>query len=511
MWRYLLVLGGVTAACGKSEPPAPAPGSATVASDATRADAPAPPDAAPVDAGSTSAPAASAKVLQIVSRGRVACGRRADGRVRCWGKQGDGKRTLPPTTPIEIPELIDAVALDFSVTGVLYVVTSEGTLLRGTLEPLDGKPLERVDGIAEPIDVRVLGQDALVLTRTGDLHLLAAKGAISKVTTDVIALGGVDMISALHRDGRVTIVPARAAVRGVTDAVGLFGAGCAHRRSGGIACWDRKGRAVKWAGAANIVDRVAAPVLRCDLTASGIACMGQNRRGQLGTGAGPDRLDPKTVAVPGKPIALAAGDHTVYALLESGEVAGWGGNESGQLADGTLIDRPTPQLIAGLTTPQPPSPSTAPPGVPQSEIAMDWTGLPATCKQPRTLLGPNGEKLEVVSAYAYREPSRVSVWFADFRLEPAGSWFPPARGTQQVFELTLRKGTSRNKTQPIDRGRYRNKGPRISAFTMYEGNYVATYEHYDLVVEQVDATWICGQLLDEDGKHQPFAARFMKR
>ena len=68
----------------------------------------------------------------------------------------------------------------------------------------------------------------------------------------------------------------------------------------------------------------------CDLAGSGVACHGTNEVGQLGTGDGPDRSEPRIVDLPGKAIALAGGDRSWCAVLETGTLTCWGANDGGQ-------------------------------------------------------------------------------------------------------------------------------------------------------------------------------------
>ena len=46
---------------------------------------------------------------------------------------------------------------------------------------------------------------------------------------------------------------------------------------------------------------------------------------------------------------IAAGVNSGYAVLTNGTVVGWGANSSGQLGDGTFLNRPTPVVAAGLS------------------------------------------------------------------------------------------------------------------------------------------------------------------
>ncbi len=495
MVRWSLVVAVLLGACsGKQDrPPADAP----VARDATVADIAGPPSA---PAGATS------KVLAVTVRGRVGCARRADGHVRCWGRQHDGKAVPVAAAPVELPGLLDAVAVAVSTEGALYVVTADGRVLRTSAELTAVGTLEEMPHDGEVIDVHVLDDVPYLLTRAGDAY-----GPLKSNPrlTDVIMLRTLgDRALALHRDGHLTAFTADKATRlaGFTDLETLIGFGCGRRRSGELVCWDARGKRLPWNGPANIVERAAGDHFACDLTSSGVACTGWNDVGQLGTGREPDRSTPKLVELPGKAIALAAGDRSICALLDTGEVACWGGNEGGQLGDGTLRDRATPIVIPGLTSARPPPPSDGRGDVGQAAEEMSWAALGDGCKQPTSLVGPADHQLaKVVSAYAYPSTSDAQLWFADFQLDPGGyrAGTSPARAGQHVFELRLAHRGA------IDRGRYRGSGPRRASLVVHDETGAVTFtKGVDLVVERADKVWICGQLL---APRQPFAARIAKR
>ena len=76
---------------------------------------------------------------------------------------------------------------------------------------------------------------------------------------------------------------------------------------------------------------------------------GNNEYGQLGDGTTETKVLPQLkVDIPGKVIGVAAGIFHTLALLESGEVYGWGNNEYGQIGNGTHQEVNGPQLIFTL-------------------------------------------------------------------------------------------------------------------------------------------------------------------
>src|SRR5881628_2321203 len=93
----------------------------------------------------------------------------------------------------------------------------------------------------------------------------------------------------------------------------------------------------------------------CGVTAGGAAyCWGFNSVGQLGDGSTMNRLSPVLVAAPAGVsfAAVDAGDFHTCGVTAAGTAYCWGANGSGQLGDGTMIDRSSPvpvQAPAGVS------------------------------------------------------------------------------------------------------------------------------------------------------------------
>ena len=76
---------------------------------------------------------------------------------------------------------------------------------------------------------------------------------------------------------------------------------------------------------------------------------GRNTEGQVGDGTITNRFAPTRVLT-GNCIGcpISAGGYRTLLLRSDGTVAGWGGNASGELGDGTQFNRPVPVTVAGL-------------------------------------------------------------------------------------------------------------------------------------------------------------------
>lgn len=113
----------------------------------------------------------------------------------------------------------------------------------------------------------------------------------------------------------------------------------------GIATLSSFGQASPFAlgGAANCA-LVAGPT-----KTGGVACLGSNVHGQLGSGTGVDSLAPVAVSgLSSNVVSVAAGFLHACAVTVSGAVSCWGDNASGQLGDGTVGSRNAPSPVVGL-------------------------------------------------------------------------------------------------------------------------------------------------------------------
>ncbi|MBK6847409.1 MAG: RCC1 repeat- and reductase domain-containing protein [Proteobacteria bacterium] len=80
-------------------------------------------------------------------------------------------------------------------------------------------------------------------------------------------------------------------------------------------------------------------------------CWGRNYYGQLGDGTTVDRPSPVAVTALGTAVAeVALGAYHSCARRADGSLACWGTNWSGQLGDGTTVNRPSPVAVTALGT-----------------------------------------------------------------------------------------------------------------------------------------------------------------
>ena len=237
------------------------------------------------------------------------------------------------------------------------------------------------------IDDRCSSFDATCTSRRRYLHAAGddsdACVAASCTANPIVALSAGGSASCLLRqdggvscwgrndDGQLgdgTITPRSAGVRvsGLTDAIALATGerhACAVRAGGSVVCWgaddtgqlgdggggDRR-TPIAVPGVAGATAVVAGSGFSCALLADRSAvCWGDDRDGEIGDGApGATPRAPTPVMGLAGARSLSAHWQHACAVLVDGSVACWGSNASGQLGDGTQVNRAQPVAVLGL-------------------------------------------------------------------------------------------------------------------------------------------------------------------
>lgn len=360
-------------------------------------------------------PAQLGRATEVTFGLRHGCALAGGGMPVCWGDDSEGQLGLDPGTiarqrlrrpyrPAPGPPP-GAVALSALAAGWLHTcgLTGDGGVVcwgdhdRGQLgRDAAGPAAAAVEGLeGTAVALAAGGLHTCVVLRGGAVHCWG-NGSHGQ-------LG-----SGLDGDS-----PRPLAVRGlgapaVAVAVGAYHS-CALLEGGTVSCWgdnrfgqlgdgSRTGRpepAPVVGLAAPVRELAAGTSFTCALLADGrVQCWGSDELGELGSGDFSDAplshqeppSPPAPAAVEGLPGPVqrirAAGDHAC-AVLADGSVRCWGGNYSGQLGDGTALDRPTATPWTGRSAvlPRPPRPPLEHPidglDVSYHSGRVDWTAARA--------------------------------------------------------------------------------------------------------------------------------------
>ena len=289
--------------------------------------------------------------------------------VECWGynyngELGDGT-TVNRKTPVSVSGLSSGVAAVSAGNSHTCVVTSAGgakcwgdnaygelgdgtTANRKTSVDVTGLTSGVIDISADFIS----GHNTCVLTEAGAVKCMGWNyyGQLGDGTTT-------------NRKLPVDVTGLSSGVKAISDGSSQS---CALTTGGGVKCWgdnyygqlgdgttiNRK-TPVDVTGLTSGVKAISAgSVQTCALTTGGGAkCWGYNSSGELGDGTTVNRKTPVDVTgLTSGVIAISAGQAYSCALTTGGGVKCWGNNLYGQLGDGTTVNRKTPVDVTGLTS-----------------------------------------------------------------------------------------------------------------------------------------------------------------
>jgi alpha-tubulin suppressor-like RCC1 family protein len=291
------------------------------------------------------------------------CALTSAGGVKCWGRNSSGQLGDGTTTKRYVPVAVSGLAggVQAIAAGTYHTcaLTSAGGVKcwgRNSSGQLgDGTTTDR----HAPVDVPALASGVTAIA-VGYFHTceLTSAGAVK--------CWGYNRSGQLG-DGTTTDRNAPVDVPGLASGVTAITAGgghsCALTSAGGVKCWGsnyfgelgdgtttRRLIPAAVSGLAGSVAAIAAggEAHGCALTSAGaVKCWGYNGYGQLGDGTTTDRHVPVGVSglVAGVQTIAAGGYGHTCALTSAGAVRCWGRNSSGQLGDGTTIERHTPMRV----------------------------------------------------------------------------------------------------------------------------------------------------------------------
>ncbi len=530
--------------------------------------------AAAGDGGAAEAPSAL-KAVQVAAGNSAACALMSDGTARCWGRNNKGEHGIEASdidaaTPVAVPGVKDAADIwmggDSGSSGDMVCVRTKAGAITcwgsaANKPKTDGKTwtsaAEEIPELKGAKDLALGGGTQYAVTADGSVMAWGSNafnsigdGDTSRGDKGLTKVPGVAKAKALAagqnhacallEDGSVTcwgyVTPKQAPkkIEGLSGVVSIgSGSGnsdtCAVMADKKVQCWGESQQPREESGLTD-ASLMRARNHKCVMTsAGGVQCWGAGDRGQVGTGETKGSNGKKDPVVDlGKAVHMDVGMNFACAALEDGNVKCWGWNNRGQLGDGTLIDRAKPVTVVGLTADTLAPAKDGSDQAQESEVAMDWSGLPAACTKPSKITAEDkylqGE-FNVASAYATSrtDGKYVDVNLATFKMDPKRLYEGP-RGKQFRLNLNFGKVNVESKEAfPVDVGEY--------IFGLKEERKVASNVQHksgsnmlmrlslegaspgSVTVAHMDDTWICGELklkTKESSFTGPWAARFVK-
>jgi alpha-tubulin suppressor-like RCC1 family protein len=290
------------------------------------------------------------------------CALAGTGSVKCWGSNqvgqlGDGA-TTDRSTPVDVLGLSGANTAIVAGIGHTCVLTAAGGVkCWGNNQTGQLGNSTTIDSTV-PVDVTDLPSDVTAIA-AGSNHTCALTGK------GIVMCWGRNEAGQLG-DGTVTDSTTPVEVSSLGSGIATIATGgnhtCAINEKGGAFCWGSNdagqlgdGTTIERATPVNVtgldsqVTVIAAGGSHtCALISNGaVSCWGKNTTGQVGDGTAIDRTVPVAVAgLSSGVIALGAGFSHTCALTGTRGVACWGRNDAGQLGDGSVTDRTLPLNIA---------------------------------------------------------------------------------------------------------------------------------------------------------------------
>jgi alpha-tubulin suppressor-like RCC1 family protein len=298
------------------------------------------------------------EITTVQAGGSHTCGLRSNGQVRCWGSNGfgqvgDGTTASPRTSAATVTGLGGVIAIALGQNHSCARRADGDVRCWGRND--QGQLGDLGSALQQPEPVSVVSQRTCSPTAGCTFIPLSAADGIAagqrhacslQADESVRCWGGND----LGQLGTGDTAPQSFFAPAVTGLAGSIGARfisagtaqtCARRADGTVACWGSDLTPAPVAGMTSTLSVATGASHKCALGSDGrVRCVGSNQQGQIGNGAGgpgaPDVTDPAQGLVTGLTdvAAVVSGNNFSCALRSTGSVRCWGANAFGQLGDG---------------------------------------------------------------------------------------------------------------------------------------------------------------------------------
>ena len=292
-------------------------------------------------------------VVQVTVGYSYTCALKRDATIWCWGKNGSGQlgngTTTDSATPTQTTALGSTVAEVAAGSDLACARKLDGTLWCWGFGNLgDGTGW---NGHSTPTQVTALGSEVAGIS-VAQYHSCARKMDGSLWCWGMNTSGELGDGSFVDRSTPVEVTALGHAVSSVSAGMQVT---CALKTDGTLWCWGwRNGGATPTQVAglgAEIVEVSVGEYHTCARKADGtLWCWGANGEGQLGDGSTRDRDAPVQVTAATGFLQVAAGFEFTCAVQLGARLSCWGLNDFGELGMGTTSIQPVPLAVASLGT-----------------------------------------------------------------------------------------------------------------------------------------------------------------
>ncbi len=297
---------------------------------------------------------------EVAVSNSASCALQSAGTVRCWGSNAGGalgdNTGVSSSTAVEVAGLADAVAIEnvasrFCALRTGGRVSCWGGVFSANDVPGASYAPQELEGVSGALDISGAETELCIVWST--VTKCRATLVKNEFGGGVPPAGTVDL-------------PASADIQKLDSTPWAFFDGCAVLSSGQVSCWGSNSQGQLGNGVTNNrpLERGQSLVLgisdarsvfmafgtSCALRENGeVSCWGTSS--DLPPGGVPTATPATTPVVRNDlsgTIAITGADHHACATTTARAVKCWGFNGSGQLGDGTQINRPTAVTVAGL-------------------------------------------------------------------------------------------------------------------------------------------------------------------
>jgi alpha-tubulin suppressor-like RCC1 family protein len=305
-------------------------------------------------------------VVSVAAGSYYSVALRSDGTVWTWGGNHFGQLGLGASpdvsTPQQVPDLSDITAIAAG-EGHVVALHADGTVSTWGLN--DARQLGNATAAAPGLSpAAVVGLTGVVAVTAGSRHtsVLTQDGSV-RTWGGTGLTGSAAAVPVQNRKLPYPVVPPADA--DVAQLAAGYGHVLALTEAGRVLAWGSGGRGQLGNGgpSGSATPRLVAGLESIQQVATSqydasfalgadgtLLAWGGNDNGELGDGSTTSRSTPVVVTGLARPAtAVAAGGFHVLALLDDGTVASWGANYAGQLGDGSTVATSSPNPVPGLT------------------------------------------------------------------------------------------------------------------------------------------------------------------